>query len=418
MTFVARAFAKFSQIIFLVVAARLLTVDEFASYSYLLVLAAAFSVVSDTGVPLVTSRDIAAGRASPGELFRAGFPVVALSALAAGMVLPVFGAIDSGPGSTFVPVALTALFVVLNRTFDYVAASLRGVGRFNAVAVIEAIGAVVLLGGGIAVTVADLGVSAVLAVFCAKELGSAVIGYLLLRGDLDRPTRAPTVRWSDLLRVGIRLSIAGIALALVMRIPLAVLGNTGTTREVALFSAAQRFGDAAVLLATTCGFALLPGISLLARSEPERARRLVRRVLLGLGATSVLIAALVLPLTEPTMRLIFGGDYADGADLLRIFLSGLPSYTVLGVCWYAIIAFDDERRLLWIGLTGFFLATVAAAVAIPEFGGEGAAWTYVGAIYAMAAISLVALLHRLSRLPASPPSPHLEGAPALEISAP
>jgi O-antigen/teichoic acid export membrane protein len=309
------------------------------------------------------------------------------------------------------------MFVVFNRAFDYVATSLRGVGQFNAVAAIEAVGALVLLGGGIAVTAADLGVSAVLAVFCAKELGSAVVGYLLLRGDLDRPPPRPTVRWVDLVRVGIRLSVAGIALALVMRIPLAVLGNTGTTREVALFSAAQRFGDAAVLLATTSGFALLPGISLLARSDPERARRLVQRVLVGLGATSVVLAAVLLPIAEPTMRLIFGSDYAGGDDLLRIFLSGLPSYTVLGVCWYAIIAFDDEARLLWIGLTGFVLAAASAAIVIPQFGGEGAAWTYVGAIYAMATISLISLLHRLARLPSTPPTGHLEGAPALEVSA-
>ena len=61
-TLLSRGFSKFAQIFFLVVAARLLSVDEFASYSYIVVLASAFTILSDTGVPLVASRDAASGR--------------------------------------------------------------------------------------------------------------------------------------------------------------------------------------------------------------------------------------------------------------------------------------------------------------------------------------------------------------------
>ena len=61
-TLISRGFSKFAQILFLVVAARLLSVDEFASYSYIVVLASAFTILSDTGVPLVASRDVASGR--------------------------------------------------------------------------------------------------------------------------------------------------------------------------------------------------------------------------------------------------------------------------------------------------------------------------------------------------------------------
>ena len=58
-TVVSRGFSKFAQILFLIVAARLLTVEEFASYSYLVLLASAFTILSDTGVPLVAGRDAA-----------------------------------------------------------------------------------------------------------------------------------------------------------------------------------------------------------------------------------------------------------------------------------------------------------------------------------------------------------------------
>ena len=180
---------------------------------------------------------------------------------------------------------------------------LRGLGRFNAEAAIQAGGAVLFIAGGTAVTAAGLGVSAVLGVLCAKEALSALVTYLVLRKDLVRSTGPSPVRWQQLLRVGIRLSIAGMALVLVMRLPLVALGNSGTAEQVALFSAAQRFGDAAWLLATTAGVALLPGIAYLAQSDRPRARKLVRRVLVATGGASVVVAVATQPLAEPAMRL-------------------------------------------------------------------------------------------------------------------
>ena len=235
-TLISRSFAKFAQILFLVVAARLLSVEEFASYSYLLVLAAAFTILSDTGVPMVASRDASAGRASPGDLFFSALPVVVVSALIAALILPVIGALDSGPGSTIVPVLITAAYVVFNRLFDFTATMLRGVGRFTFEAVLQSVGAVYFIVGGTIAVAADLGVTVVLAILASKELGSALIAYAALRGDLqpteDTPRRSD---WRRLFKIGIKLAIAGVAVALLMRIPLAVLGNVGTDREVALF---------------------------------------------------------------------------------------------------------------------------------------------------------------------------------------
>jgi O-antigen/teichoic acid export membrane protein len=394
-TLFSRGFSKIAQIVFLVVAARLLTVDEFATYSYLLVLAFVFGTLSDTGVPLVASRDISAGRALPGDLFFAALPVVLISAALAGLLIPALGAVDSGPGSTTLRMLLVAAFVVFNRIFDFQATTLRGLGRFNLEAALQLGGGLVFIAGATATTAAGLGVTAVLIVMCAKESISGLIAYLALRGDLERsPT--PSVRWTGLLRIGIRLSVAGISLALIMRLPLAVLGNTGTDREVAQFSAAQRFGDAAILLATTSGFALLPGIAYLAQSDRARARRLIRRVLITLAGSAAVLTLVSLPLAEFVMRTIFGSDYASGDDLLRIVLAGLPGYAALGICWYAIIAFDGEARLMGVGLAGCALSVALSLLLVPSEGATGAAWAYVGGIYAVAAFALFVLERRLS----------------------
>ena len=405
-TLVSRAFSKLAQTFFLILAARLLSVEEFASYSYLLVLAAAFTIVSDTGVPMVASRDVSAGRDAPRTLFYGALPVVVVSALLAALLLPIFGLVDSGPGSSLVPVLVTATYVLFNRLFDFTATMLRGLGRFTFEAVLQAAGAIVFIVGASIVTIAGLGVTAVLAVLAGKELACGVIAYLAIRADLARVDDTPRPSlWRGLLKIGVKLAVAGIAVALLMRIPLAFLGNSGTTREVALFSAAQRFGDAIYILAVSSGFALLPGISYLAQTDPPRARRLLNRVLIALVAGSLVLAAVAFPLADPLMRLIFGSDYESGGDLLRIILVGIPGYAALGICWYAVVAFGGETRLVAIALLGLVVCVVLAAVLIPSSGDTGAAWTYVGSAYAMAALSLL-VLERQRGVPGA-------GAPAL-----
>jgi O-antigen/teichoic acid export membrane protein len=194
--------------------------------------------------------------------------------------------------------------------------------------------------------------------------------------------------------VGIQLSFAGIALVLLMRLPLAVLGNTGTDEEIALFSAAQRFGDAAILLATTSGFALLPGIAYLASAEPARARGLLRRALITAAAVGAALALVALPTAEPVMRVLFGPDFADGANLLRIVAAGMPGYALLGVAWYALVAFHGEARLLLVGLASLPVAVLLCVVLVPN-GAEGAAWTYVASLCLTAGLTLLALERQL-----------------------
>ena len=184
------------------------------------------------------------------------------------------------------------------------------------------------------------------------------------------------------------------ALVLVMRLPLVALGNSGTDEEVALFSAAQRFGDAAWLLATTAGVALLPGRGLpravrtSARPQaPAAGAARHRRRRGGAGAGGQ-------PLAEPAMRLIFGSDFASGEEVLQIILAGLPAYVVLGISWYAIVAFDGEPRLLRVGLAG-----LAVSVAAPGCSSRAARTARAGPMscrfYAMAALSLWALARQL-----------------------
>ena len=108
------------------------------------------------------------------------------------------------------------------------------------------------------------------------------------------------------------------------------------------------------------------------------------------------------------MHVIFGSHFSAGADLLRIVLAGMPAYAALGICWYSSIALDGEGRLLGIGLLGLVICVALSALLIPGNGDAGAAWSYVGSLYAVAALSFVVLERQLhlsgKRTPPSAPA--------------
>ena len=141
----------------------------------------------------------------------------------------------------------------------------------------------------------------------------------------------------------------------------------------------------------------MPGLAFLGRSEPARARRLVRRVLVAVVAGTVALAAVSAPLAEPIMRGIFGAPFGDGADLFIITVAGLPACVALAVCWYAIVAFDGEARLVAVGVGSLIVSVGLSLALIPSGGDAEAALAYTATLYAAAVLGLVALRRQLRR---------------------
>ena len=407
LTLGSRTGAKLAQLAFLLIAARILTVEQFASYSYILVLATTFTILADTGVPLIAGRDISSGRGSAADLFWSSAPVVAVSAAAAGILLLGVGLVDSGPGSRLASVLLAVAFVIANRLSDFATTTLRSLGRLRLEAILQIGGALAFVAVATVAAGLQLGVWAILMVLCVKELASGGVAWCALRPDL-RGRRRGRIGWRSLLRAGISLSLASTALAVVLRLPLLVLGNSAGPESVADFSAAQRFSDAAMIVATSAGFALLPGLSHLARIDPARARRLISRTLVGLALIGTVLAAVMARAAPTAIEVVFGHEFAGGGQTLRILMLGLPAYAVLSVCWFAIIAFGGETDVLRLGVGGLVVSAVLALKLIPGGGQTAAAVAYVAPLGAMALAAGFLLRARIrSSVEAPLPAPSL-----------
>jgi O-antigen/teichoic acid export membrane protein len=391
-TVASRLLAKLAQLGFLVIAARMLSVADFAGYSYLLVLAVTFSMLSDTGVALAASREISAGRRRPGEAFWSGAPVVISGGLLGSVLVLGVGLVDSAPGSTGAALLLTCAFVAVNTVFSFAATTLRGVGRQVYEALLQGIGAVAFVAAGAVALALDYGVTAVLAILVVKEALCAAIAIWGLRSYVGLPRRVKAGLWRELLRIGIQLGIASTALAILTRIPTFVLGNLGTTDDLAWFSSAQRLADAVLIFGTTAGFALLPSITLLFESERERAWRLVGRLLVVAGVSGALLAALMLVLAPQIVTGLFGSDFENAASSARVVMAGAPAYLLLGLGWYALVALGHERRLLLLAALSAAVCLALSFALIPDRGDTGAAVAFVIPFALMAALMLGLLL--------------------------
>jgi len=403
-TVASRLLAKLAQLAFLVVAARLLSVDDFARYSYLLVLAVTFSMLADTGVALAATREISSERRTPAEAFWSSAPVIGLGATLALTAVLVFGLVDSGPGSSGVPLLLACLFVALNTWFNFAASALRGVGRQVYEAVLQGSGAVFFVAAAAAALALDGGLVTVLAILVLKEALSFTLAMVGLARDVGAPRRWTPGLWRLLLRIGIQIGLASTGLALVTRIPTFVLGNSGSTTEFAWYSAAQRLGDGVLVLATASGFALLPSLTLLFVSERPRAWTLLRRLLLAAAGGGVVLGALAVVFAPTIVTLAYGSDFADAADPARAVMAAAPAYAIVGIGWYALVALGRERQLLVLATASAGCSLVLSLAVIPAGGDVAAGLAYGGAAAAMALAILVCVVgarDRNTRFPRS-----------------
>jgi O-antigen/teichoic acid export membrane protein len=400
LTFLSRVVARLAQLLFLVAAARLLTLNEFATYSYLVVLAVTFSMLGATGVGLAASRDVSSGRTDPATAFWSALPVTAVGSLLAAFTLLLFAAFDSGPGSAPHLLALVAGFVVANIFYSFSMTMLRGVGRFGVEAALQLASGLSFLVAGVGAAVAGLGITGVLAALFARELAVALLAFWYLRPDLAPAERSRFRQWRTLFRVGIRLAVASMALAVATRSQLIILGNVGSNADVAWFSGPSRIADAVLVFSLTAGYSLLPGLSHIAASDRDRARRLLLRVLVTVTGALAVAGALGALLSTQIVVILFGHDFESAAEPARVFFAGLPFYAALGIAWYALLAVDAERPLMAIAGLAAVASVVAGLIVIPDGSDMGAAWVYVVTLALMAVGCLVVLRRKLGQVAA------------------
>ncbi len=324
--------------VWLALAARHLSISEFADLALILSVGAIMSVVSDAGLAIVLNEAVAADPARG----RSTLGVVAgrrmLLAVGAALAMGAFYLLAANDRNPAIP-AVFALSMLATALHTSCAAALRGAlsvvpDAVNEVAsrgVVLVVGGVLLVNGG--------GLLAAVAAYALADIASALILSVIAWRRLSPD------RLADRARVAARrvlpLGLAMIAGVVYYRIDLWLLALLSDAGEVARYSVSCRIVDVLVMPAGALAMVMIGSTARLDdRATVARADRMVRLLCL-----CILPAVLVLVIAPGfILRLGFGAGYGSGGAVLRILaLAVIPSIGVQ--VWGPLVALRHARLL-------------------------------------------------------------------------
>lgn len=150
----------------------------------------------------------------------------------------------------------------------------------------------------------------------------------------------------------------------------------GTAPGVANYESAYKLLEVSRVAVRPLNLIFFPiAARLVVREDWAALRRLVRRLVLGVGALGLVATLVVTALAGLLVPLIWGSRYLDAVPILRVlYLTAAPLYVGF-VASFVAYALHLERPTLRILAAAAVLNLVANAVAIPLAGPIGAAWT-------------------------------------------
>ncbi len=149
-------------------------------------------------------------------------------------------------------------------------------------------------------------------------------------------------------------------------------------RAVGLYGSAYRVIQVPLAAFNAVTFAAFPVLARMAKGEAAQARSLAGR-LVGFALMGGVVAALALTWwAEPIVLALFGAEYRESAQVLRVLAFVVPLDFVVSTLGTAHVAAGRERPLAWCAGLAAVLNLGANVLLIPRLGLLGAAWATIG----------------------------------------
>jgi O-antigen/teichoic acid export membrane protein len=382
--------------LFLILLARLMTVDGFGLYGVLFSAATLAAAVLTFGQPVFVLKSIPQFEALKDEARKKGVLLFGLRVLAGTslvFLLVLGGAYEMRllPSSLLVTGVLVA-FALLTLVYafsDYACNVLRALGQAYAGLVprdiawrlLTCLGVVVLARYG---EVSLLNVLLLLAVTLVVLVGwqARRIGGLILR---MKPV-LPVVETGNWAKASTWMAIGSLLYVASMTVDTVIVGATLGAEDAAIYFAAARTAAISSLLLVGLRLIAAPVFAKLHYgAEPEALQARIEMVY-GLSAVTALALGVLGYLLAPYIIQLFGADYAEGVTPFRILLIGLAVATAGGMSASILESTGGER------LNALVLLATQSATALAIVFGALHAGLYGAAIAKAAGVAIEALI--------------------------
>lgn len=372
--------------LWLVVAARSLTLSQFSDVALVLALGSTFFFLSDAGYSTLLSSHVASvGAIQPAAVVQAVRRRVTGCALAT-VVLVVAYLVAADDTSVTIPL-LFAGSLVGNAVHGSITAALRSVGQVTVEAANEILSRVLVLAVGWTWLSNGGGVRAAVLVYVLGDVVSSV-GMVLYARRWTRANPSPAAPLPDLgWRRAVPISVGSGFATIYGRLDTWLVALLAPTGAAGLYAACYRIVEALRLPAQSVGAVTLVDA---AKVPGAQGATLARGRALRLAALTALPGLVLLVAAEPILRVTFGAPFGAAAGTLRILALSAVGSAVVSVLGPTASVRSGTRFAIAVGAVTV-LNALANVVLVPALGGAGAAWANVASEAALAGLLAAAV---------------------------
>lgn len=377
---VAEGASKLMVFVFFVLAARHLGTDSFGTLSLGFALVSMFSVLTDLGLGVVTTREVAQDRGSAEGLVGNSLAIKLLacsiaSSAAVGLVL--LGRVQRESASV---IYASVPFLFGSAVSIYYGFVFQGLEKMHLTAIVRLLQTAAMVCGALFLAASSPKATSYAVVYSGAACIAALAAIAIGAFGLVRPSlRFRLGEWSSLLRRSAPLSLAVAFSMLYYWNGAALLSKLSTAHAVGTYSAPFRLVMGLGFVPAAYAGALYPVMSRRYLSSQSGLDRIARRsfthmLLLGVGfglLASVLASRLIL--------VLYGPAYAESAGVLRVLAlwgAFVCPNAVLAHSYYA----SNRAKVVTLQTAIALLVNVALnLLLIPRYGAYGAAYSVVAA---------------------------------------
>lgn len=379
--------AKAASIVFFVAVARELGTDGFGHFTFALALGALLSAPAGFGTDGLVTREVARDSERVHDYLPNVIAIKAVTSVGLLAVAVGVGAVAGSSTERLAAVVLVGSGVALENVARSCYAAFQGYERMEFAALSAILQRVVTTAVAVVVLAAGGGVVAVSLVYaCGAVLAFLLALWALRRYVVHVRWRVHRERWRPIVLQGIPIGIATVFFAVLLALDSVLLGLLRESGDVGVYGAAFRLVETTMFVSWSLGGAMLPWFARQQESDP---RATARGYEFGLKALVAILApvAVVLGLLAPeVVELLYGEDYAEAVDPLRV----LAALTILyGVSYFtgaSLTARDRPEAFARAAGAALVVNVATNLVLIPAYGPIGAA---VAAVVSAAVLVLL-----------------------------
>jgi len=366
---------------------RHLGVPESGRYVTVMSLVAIAGTISDAGLNLTGSRDLAMRDPATARTLVANFLGLRLLIAPVALVALVGFALIAGYPSRMVAgtaLAGTGLFIV--STADAALLRLTVELRAGGLAFVDLLKQAVTLVGVALLVALGARLTPFFAVQIVVGLSVVAVAPLLAgRGAFPRP-RFDRSEQRRLLTKGLPVAAAIVLGQIYFRLVIVLMSLISSAKQTGYFGGALRAMETLIGIPVLVAGVALPLLAAAARDDRARLRYAIEGLSEGAVIAGVLVVIVTVRAAEPVMALIGGPSFRPTGAVLRIQVGSMLFIALYTIWSISLIALGRERDLILVNAIALVGVAAAAAVLVPTFAALGAAGATVGGDALLAAL--------------------------------